>query len=805
MAKKDRLARRAEKKAAQEIKMPTQADVDAQKQKALAEGAYTINPDSNRTLTSASDVIQTNKDVSSAIESGNVGKMGQFGISPKFTDEQIDAQIKIDAQKIAAADAKIEADAVIAKLEAGGDSQIVKAITQTKEELEAANSSVPDETIKEALGLNSPISPAIAAAVDKYETTGAITDPTTEDVRKYKEAIDSEDYYSMSPEEQRQLEAYSKLLNDPKTKVRKSEPALEKLGVQDYYPDMGEGIQEGSYSGSIVGSIPIYTAKGGVLPIGVFDARKRAVEAEAVKAKKTKADLIELAKVKTAPQYQQAADNLAFGILEKYLNMAGGDASVLMDMSNPIGMRAQKELNKVNNIKAEALWMEGRGQELLKAINNEQMYVPGEAKDALKKWLGGNYSLDELMNNQKALKEFHNIYNTLKINDNETYVIGKHIAEWEKAKKIEPMVADWNAQFTMLSPEKQSQLASVMKGRDYDQMLQLSMEYMPGSQLTDMIHGLYKTGEFTMGETELGAYAATWFGEKVVAKITTVANDNFKYAQLRQRASEQKAKTTFWENHALTTQSPETKDILGNAKNMTDEQIMNAIKATTNGLTTKIVNGKLVMSFKADDSEGNAEKVPIKSQKINGLTYNQFVENIPYKDNWSGIGKSVDWDKVKPEDVQMVRYVLSHSPDDIVTTHVTGHTIKYYTREQGNDKEVSIQDFKDDPSLKDRVFTKTDKHTGISAEVDIEDGYDDNGNKKYKTQTIGLGAGTRTYDLRNSSEINEMDNARKQGTVNIQYGENPVYATEFSQTSAPGGTVIGETETETTSGPTPSQ
>jgi hypothetical protein len=621
MAKKDRLARRAEKKAAQEIKMPTQADVDAQKQKSLAEGAYTINPDTGKPVvpatpavepmqrvestnfessdwwyqlgkplgkvsglkftTSAEDVA-TGKPLITATEEEQVAwgkkypeknkkewsespypsfaatggpesetkgvktlaenlptyggyitnKYGREGAlsdiegnfidkywygSRKFSDEQIDAQIKIDAQKIADADAKIEADAAIAKMGAGGDSQIVKAINQTEEQLKTANSSVADETMKESLGLNSPISPAIAAAVEKSETTGAPIEVTTEDIRKVNEAIDSEDYYSMSPEEQRQLEAYSKLLNDPKTKIRKSEPAIEKLGVQDYYPDMNQGIQEGSYSGSIVGSIPIYTAKGGVLPIGVFDARKRAVEAEAVKAKKTKEDLIELAKVKTAPQYQQAADNLAFGILDKYLNMANGDASVLMDPTNPIGMRVQKELNKVNNIKQEADWLEKRGQELLKAINDEKMYVPNESKEVLKQWLGGNYSMEELMNNKKALKDFHNIYNTLKINDNETYVIGQHFLKWKQ--DIAPIVADFNASIEALPADKYNELVAIKARGNNDMFMQAALKYMPTTRLAVLAKNLYSTGEFTMGETAFNTYLGSWFNNEIITKL----------------------------------------------------------------------------------------------------------------------------------------------------------------------------------------------------------------------------------------------------------------------------------------------
>ena len=531
----------------------------------------------------------------------------------------------------------------------------------------------------------------------------------------------------------------------------------------------------------------------------MFDARKRAVEAAAVKAKKEKADLIELMKNKTAPQYQQAADNLAFAKMDKYLNLAGGDASVLMDPTNPIGMKFQKELNKVNNIKAEALWMEGRGQELLKAINNEQMYVPGDAKDALKKWLGGNYSLDELMNNKKALEEFHNIYNTLKINDNETYVIGKHIAEWEKAKKIEPMVADWNAEFTMLSPEKQSQLASVMAGKDYDKMLQLSMEYMPGSQLTDMIHGLYKTGDFTMSETELGAYAATWFGEKVVAKITTVANDNMERARLWQRAQEHKQKATVWENVSLTTQSPETRGVLGDINNLGINGVLNALGKTTNGLTAKNVDGKIVLSHEVSASEKNVKKVPIKTQMINGKSYNQFVENIPYKE-WAGV-KQVDYSKVKEEDRRMTEFIVANkmNPEALVNTYTTGYETRYYVKDRSNnDVEVTIDQLEDNPSLANEVFSKVDKISSISGDV-----YE---NKEVDGKTVtvkkerGLSKGKKTYSLQNSNEIVELDSDTKQGTYNYQIDMESGEDGELEQ-RVDGGTVPKEVVTETTNGP----
>jgi hypothetical protein len=59
---------------------------------------------------------------------------------------------------------------------------------------------------------------------------------------------------------------------------------VEKLGVQDYYPEIGRDIAVGTFTGSRIGSQTIYSGAGGLLPQGLYDARKRALN-DAAKAK----------------------------------------------------------------------------------------------------------------------------------------------------------------------------------------------------------------------------------------------------------------------------------------------------------------------------------------------------------------------------------------------------------------------------------------------------------------------------------------------------------------------------------------
>lgn len=72
--------------------------------------------------------------------------------------------------------------------------------------------------------------------------------------------------------------------------------AIEKLGVQDYFPNAGESIAVGSYSGKYIGNTTIFAAPGARVPFGLYDARMRALKDAA--AEKQKA----IDKILTAPE-----------------------------------------------------------------------------------------------------------------------------------------------------------------------------------------------------------------------------------------------------------------------------------------------------------------------------------------------------------------------------------------------------------------------------------------------------------------------------------------------------------------------
>ncbi len=104
--------------------------------------------------------------------------------------------------------------------------------------------------------------------------------------------------------------------------------ALEKLGVQDYYPTVGRDIAVGTFTGSRIGSQTIYTGAGGLLPMGLYDERQRA------KAKYVKENLAAIDKFLTVPDtyqvYNDVARPYAAGILQDIAARNGYDYSKIM-------------------------------------------------------------------------------------------------------------------------------------------------------------------------------------------------------------------------------------------------------------------------------------------------------------------------------------------------------------------------------------------------------------------------------------------------------------------------------------------
>ena len=163
------------------------------------------------------------------------------------------------------------------KLVAEETEKIVEGVNKQAEQ-EAKNTTIPttNETIISTTDPNAIGGSGVTAAgiVDKVPPgQREWTSVTTKD----------QGYQNLSKDEILQQAA--------EAKAKAPNLVIEKLGLQDYYPEAGSNIAVGNFSGSYAGSRTIYSGAGGLLPLGLYDARKRAIAGE-IKKKEALLDQI---------------------------------------------------------------------------------------------------------------------------------------------------------------------------------------------------------------------------------------------------------------------------------------------------------------------------------------------------------------------------------------------------------------------------------------------------------------------------------------------------------------------------------
>jgi hypothetical protein len=148
---------------------------------------------------------------------------------------------------------------------------------------------------------------------------------------------------------------------------------LEALQTEDYYPNIRKDIAVGTYQGRYMGSATIFAAPGARVPLGLYDARKRALK-EAAKEKQKQID--EILKIPdTSPQYQYLYNDYFIETLDGHLNRNNWNPDLLM--------RDMDYLRDMANMKAKAVEVKESvtfADAMLNAAADEKTYVPEEIR-----------------------------------------------------------------------------------------------------------------------------------------------------------------------------------------------------------------------------------------------------------------------------------------------------------------------------------------------------------------------------------------------------------------------------------------
>jgi len=172
--------------------------------------------------------------------------------------------------------------------------------------------------------------------------------------------------------------------------------AIEKLGIQDYYPTASRNIAVGTFTGEVIGSQTIYSGAGGLAPMGLYDARKRAL-AKAATAKQAAIDKF-LTLEDTAKAYNMEYKDYAYDHLYDILEKHGFNVtSVMRDRD------AAKEVYRLKSLGKELKFVEEESKSVLEQLGKEGAYVPPSIAKAAKNMFYGMQDKDKVFSGKSDL------------------------------------------------------------------------------------------------------------------------------------------------------------------------------------------------------------------------------------------------------------------------------------------------------------------------------------------------------------------------------------------------------------------
>jgi hypothetical protein len=218
---------------------------------------------------------------------------------------------------------------------------------------------------------------------------------------------------------------------------------VEKLGIQDYYPNAGRDIAVGTFSGSRIGSQTIYSGAGALLPMGLYDARKRSL-VEAAKAVQKKKD--EFLQVPNAPQqfnadFQQAAYSELYDIGAKH----GWNMNAIMK-----DKEAMQRVYGIKNAAKDLAYTDEIVNNIFETINTADgktaSYVPEDILQKMIEYRQGKLDVDAILSGENNVLE---LAGEIRNYANGTAWADKNLAEWKSDPVSLPLNLKTDKEITM--------------------------------------------------------------------------------------------------------------------------------------------------------------------------------------------------------------------------------------------------------------------------------------------------------------------------------------------------------------------
>jgi hypothetical protein len=247
---------------------------------------------------------------------------------------------------------------------------------------------------------------------------------------------------------------------------------VEKLGIQDYYPNAGRDIAVGTFSGSRIGSQTIYSGAGALLPVGLYDARKRSL-VEAAKAVQKKKD--EFLQVPDAPQqfnadFQQAAYSELYDIGAKH----GWNMNAIMK-----DKEAMKRVYAIKNAAKDLAYTDEIVDNIFETLNTADgktaSYVPEDVLQAMIEYRQGKLDVESILSGDSNVLE---LAGKIRNYANVTQWADKNLPEWKSDPASLPLNLKTDKPITEQNlNELQSTYEKAKISGDYSSYITATKEY----------------------------------------------------------------------------------------------------------------------------------------------------------------------------------------------------------------------------------------------------------------------------------------------------------------------------------------
>jgi hypothetical protein len=448
--------------------------------------------------------------------------------------------------------------------------------TQTFTAGQVANSEALQNILKDEnqdVAINSALS---ADSNTKTEILGSITDPNTtfEDINNIENTAD-EAKEQIQKQQTNLVNANSTVLNNlgqekdkptydrtaTKDDINKQidnsmasyganapTAIIEKLGVQDYYPQVGRDVAVGNFTGSRIGSQTIYSGAGALLPMGLYDARKRALAEAAKERQKT---LEKFLNIPDAPdqlnlEFGQYAGNIILDIAKKN----NYDPSLI-----PRDKQGMLELKRLENTAKELHLVDKTiGSLIDKATTKDggvAGYIPEKMKNEMYKFKSG--LLDDMQDYFSGKKDIGNLTNNLRIYADGTKWINEMLPKWtdESNKTQRPVSLKTGLTIGESDVAKiQETIKAINEGSgDYDSNVTLLKKYFSiDEKLVDDWCDLQGYPKDDLARESLKQYFEKQIPEaSFIEEVKSLSNKNYDYWKTRGdwAREDEKAKTFF--------------------------------------------------------------------------------------------------------------------------------------------------------------------------------------------------------------------------------------------------------------------